>query len=165
MRKNLVFLLFAAAAAVSSGIAQAQIKCWNEGGRRVCGDAPPPGAKVTTIQGSSGPATPAPAPAAKDGAKDAKAAKKEPMTPAEREQDYRKRQAESQKAAEKLAAESKEADAKRENCDRARDALRTYESGGRVARTDAKGERYFLDEAQLAQETAKARQAAKEACG
>ena len=161
MRKILVFLLFAATAALCSGAAQAQIKCWNEGGKRVCGDAPPPGAKVTTLKGSSGPADPAPSPAAKDGEK---AEKKGPMTPAEREQDYRKRQAEAQKAAEKAATERKDADAKRANCEQARDAVRQLESGQRISRTDAKGERYFLDESQMAQEAAKARQIVQESC-
>lgn len=160
--RNMLFLLLAGLAA---GAAQAQIKCWNEGGKRVCGDAPPAGAKVTTLKGASAPAEPAAS--AKDGAKDAKdakAAKRGPLTPAEQEQEYRKRQAESQKAADKQAAERKDAEAKRENCDRAREALRSFESGGRVARTDAKGERYFLDDAQIAQETAKARQIAQESC-
>ena len=152
MRKLLVFVLLSALA----GAAQAQIKCWNEGAKRVCGDAPPPGAKVTTLRTPSGPT--ASAPAAKD-------AKRGPLTPVEQEQEYRKRQAESKKGAEKLAVEQKAAEAKRENCDRAREALRTYESGGRIARTDAKGERFFLDENQIAQETAKARQNVKESCG
>ena len=161
MRKTLVFLMFA----IVTGAVQAQIKCWNEGGKRVCGDAPPAGAKVTTLRGPAGPAEPAAA--AKDGAKDAKdakAAKRGPLTPAEQEQEYRKRQAESQKTAEKQAAERKDADAKRENCERAREAQRSFESGGRVARTDAKGERYFLDDAQIAQEIAKARESAQKAC-
>jgi transcriptional regulator with AAA-type ATPase domain len=43
--------------------------------------------------------------------------------------------------------------------------LRTLESGQRIARTDAKGERSFLDEAQVAQEAAKARQAVQQWCG
>ena len=158
MRKMLFFLL----ASFAAGAAQAQIKCWNEGGKRVCGDAPPAGAKVTTLRGPSGPAEPAAA--AKDGAKDAKAAKRGPLTPAEQEQEYRKRQAEAQKTAEKQAAERKDADAKRENCERAREAQRSFESGGRLARTDAKGERYFLDDAQIAQEVAKARESAQKAC-
>jgi len=159
MRKILVFLAFGLAA----GAAQAQIKCWNEGGRRVCGDAPPAGAKVTTLKGSTGgEAPPAPAAAAKDGAKGD--AKKGPLTPAEQEQEYRKRQAESQKAAEKAAAKEKDAATKRDNCERARDALRNLESGQRIARVDSKGERYFPDDAQIAQETARARQSAKEAC-
>ncbi|MEW6690475.1 MAG: DUF4124 domain-containing protein, partial [Pseudomonadota bacterium] len=55
-------LLFALAFA--AGAAQAQIKCWNDAqGKRVCGDAPPPGARVTTIKAPSGPAG---APASKD---------------------------------------------------------------------------------------------------
>ena len=145
MRKIFVLIMLSAL----TGAAQAQIKCWHEGAKRVCGDAPPPGAKVTTVRVPSGPT--ASIPAAK--------------TPAEKEQDYRKRQAESKKGAEKLAVEQKAAEAKRENCERAREGLRTYESGGRVARTDAKGERYFLDENQIAQETAKARQNVKESCG
>lgn len=157
MRKTLLFLALAAAAI---GTAQAQIKCWSEGGKRVCGDAPPPGAKVTTLRGASGPADPAPA--AKGGA--AKAASQAPLTPAEREQEYRKRQAESQKAADKAAAEAKAQEAKRENCERAREALRVLESGQRIARTDAKGERYFLEENQIAQETAKARKTVQESC-
>lgn len=156
MRKILLFLAFG----LATGAAQAQIKCWNEGGKRVCGDAPPAGAKVTTMRGASGPAdTP---PAAKDAA--SKDAAKGPMTPAEQEQAYRKRQAEAQKNAEKAATERKNADAKRENCERARDAVRQIESGQRIARTDAKGERYFLDESQMAQESAQARQIVQQSC-
>ena len=155
MRKTLIFVMLFGLA----GAAHAQIKCWNENAKRVCGDAPPPGAKVTTLRTPSGPTASAPA------AKDATAAKRGPLTPAEQEQEYRKRQAESKKGAEKLAAEQKEAERKRDNCERAREALRTYESGGRVARTDAKGERYFLDENQIAQEAAKSRQNVQESCG
>ncbi len=159
MRKILLFLAFG----LATGAAQAQIKCWNEGGRRVCGDAPPAGAKVTTMKGAaSGPEA---APAANDEAKDgAKAAKKGPITPAEQEQEYRKRQAESQKSADKAENERKEADSKRANCQNARDAVRQFESGQRISRTDASGERYFLDESQMAQEAAKARQIAKDSC-
>jgi hypothetical protein len=160
MRKTLLFL----ALAVVAGSAQAQIKCWNEGGKRVCGDAPPAGAKVTTLRGPSGPADPVPSAAGKDAAKDAKGAKRGPLTPAEQEQEYRKRQSESAKAAEKQAAERKDAEGKRENCENAREALRSFESGGRIARTDAKGERYFMDENQIAAETAKARQVVKDNC-
>jgi hypothetical protein len=162
MRKILLFASFC----IAAGAAQAQIKCWNDAnGKRVCGDAPPAGAKVTTLNapsGGSAPAAPAPAPGAKD---DAKAASKGPLTPAEREQDYRKRQAESAKAAEKAAQAQRDADAKRDTCQRARAALAQYESGQRIAMTDAKGERYFMDDNQLAAEAAKARQVAQEACG
>jgi hypothetical protein len=163
MRKTLLIL----ALSVASGAAQAQIKCWNEGGKRVCGDTPPPGAKVTTMRGAaSGPAAPAPAPAAKDAAKDgAKAAKKGPLTPAEQEQEYRKRQDESAKASAKAAEEQRNAEAKRANCAQARQALVELESGLRISRINpATGERYFLEESQIAQEAGKAREAIRSAC-
>ena len=162
MRKLLLFVAFAAAGAALSFTVQAQIKCWNDAnGKRVCGDAPPAGAKVTTLNAPSGPSAPAPAPGAKDGAK---AASKGPLTPAEREQEYRKRQAESAKAAEKSAQAERESAARKDTCDRARAALSQLESGQRIAMTDAKGERYFMDEDQKAAEMAKARQVVQDAC-
>ncbi len=145
-------ILFCLAFAVFPVSAQAQIKCWNEAGKRVCGDAPPPGARVTTM---SAPAT---------GSAPAAAAKKGPLTPAEKEQDYRKRQLTAEKEAEKAEADRKAAEAKRENCARATEALRALESGQRITRVDARGERYFLDDAQIAQETAQARQAVQNSC-
>ena len=157
MKKTLVLLVGLAFA----GVAQAQIKCWTTAeGKRACGDAPPPGAKGTTVKVPAAP--PVAAPAAKGAA--AKDAKKGPLTSAEREQEYRKRQAEAQKTAQKADQEKKDADAKRENCERAREALRSLESGQRIARTDAKGERYFLEDAQRAQETGAARQLVQQNC-
>lgn len=157
--KALALLLLCAAPLA----AQAQIKCWTGAdGKRVCGDVPPPGSKTVTIRNPSGPA--APPPSAAD-AKDGKAAKKSgPMTPAEQEADFRKRQAEAQKAAAKAEQERQDAEAKKENCARAREAAQTYESGQRVARTNAQGERVFLDEAQTQAELVKARQAVQQWC-
>lgn len=163
MRKALIFLVFACAA----GAAQAQIKCWtNAAGKRECGDTPPPGAKVNVIRGASPSAAP-PAPSAKDSTAKggaAKDAKKGPLTAAEQEQEFRKRQAESQKAREKEEQERKEAEVKRQNCEQARAALRTLESGQRIARADEKGERYYLNEAQIAAEIAKAQQVVQQSC-
>ena len=157
MAKLLLTLAFARGATA----AHAQIKCWNDAnGKRVSGDAPPPGARVTILKAPSGPA-----PATKDGGKAGKDAKKRaPLTPSEQEQDYRKRQAEAQKSAAKADEERKDAESKRENCERARESVRTLEAGGRIARMDSKGERYFLDDAQIAQELAKARQGAQQWC-
>ena len=59
---------------------------------------------------------------------------------------------------------SQEAQAKKENCARAQEYVRTIESGQRISRTDAKGERYFLEDAQIAQEAARARQAVQQWC-
>ncbi len=168
--KRILVLLIALAFA---GVAQAQIKCWTAAnGKRACGDTPPPGAKVTTVRTPAAPAAATPGPgAAGPGATGpgatspaSKAASKGPLTPAEREQEYRKRQAEAQKNAEKLEQDRKDADAKRENCERARESLRGLESGQRISRTDAKGERYFLDDAQREQEAARARQLVQQSC-
>jgi hypothetical protein len=59
----------------------------------------------------------------------------------------------------------KDAEAKQENCARAREALRTFESGQRVSRTDAQGERYYLDDNAHASETEAARRAVQDWCG
>jgi hypothetical protein len=136
----ILVMLFAA----GSAGAQQMYKWVDKDGKVRYSDTPPPsGTKATTIQPPSPAATaPAPAAAAKDGAKDAKKdAKKGPLTAAEREQEYRKRNEESAKAAEKVAAEEKAQANKRADCERAREYLRTLESGQRITRTDSKGER------------------------
>ena len=118
---------------------------------------PPPGVKAQRLKPPPG-AAPAPSAAAK---KDEKGAAK-PLSP---EAAYRKRQEDAQKENEKAAQAEQEAAAKRENCLRSQEALRTYEAGGRISRTDAKGERYYLEDAQIAQETARARQLVQQNCG
>jgi len=144
-----------------AGAANAQVYCWNtKDGKRQCGDTPPPGVKATAISGPSAPAAPPPPAADPSG----KAAKKGPLTPAEQEQEFRKRQLEAQKAREKEQQAKEQAQAKQENCESARAALRTLESGLRIARTDKDGERYYLDEQQIAQETERARQMVQKNC-
>jgi hypothetical protein len=160
MRKILLVAGLTAGLCVFAG-AQAQIKCWTENGRRVCGDAPPAGAKTKTIRTDP---TPAPAPAPATAGKDPEDAKKAPMTAAEREAEAKRKQAEDKKNAEKAAAKDKMAAEKVENCARAQAALRQYESGARISGVDSKGERYFLDESQVAAEAAKARRAVQELC-
>lgn len=71
------------------------------------------------------PASPPPLAASKD----SKNAKKGPMTPAEQEQAYRKRQAETEKSAAKAAAERQAEAAKTENCARARESVSAIQSG------------------------------------
>jgi hypothetical protein len=148
---------------VFTAVAFAQMYRWVDKDGRVHYTAtpPPPGVKARTLQAPAAP--PAPDDAAKDaGARDAR---KGPLTPAEQEQEFRKRQLEAQKAREKEALAAKEAEAKQENCARAREALRTFESGQRVSRTDAKGERYYLDDDARARETEATRRAVQDWCG
>lgn len=148
-----LFAAFAACAlGLAFGVAQAQQYKWvDQNGKVQYGDVPPPGVKTQRLKPPPGGA--APAAAAKKGEK--------PLSP---EAAYRKRQEDAQKEREKGAQAEQEAAAKRENCARAQESLRTLESGQRIARTDAKGERYYLEDAQIAQETARARQIAKESC-
>jgi hypothetical protein len=91
------------------------------------------------------------------------AAKKAALSPAEQEAEFRRRRLDAEKEREKQAQAEQQAEGKRENCTRAQELQRTLASG-RVSRTDAKGERYYLDDRQLAQETAKARQSVEQWC-
>jgi hypothetical protein len=158
-------LVFAAGLLVA-GAASAQYKWTDQNGRVQYGDAPPPGVNAAPMRRA-----PAPLPNAESSdkqddakdAKDAKAAKKGPMTPAEQDAAFRKRQQEAEKDREKQAKADSAAADKRENCSRSQEYVRTLETG-RVAGTDPKGERYFLDDNQVAQESAKARQNVRDWC-
>ena len=146
--------LLAAAILLMTGPALAQQYRWVENGRVRYGDVPPPGVNATRLKGPTPPSAPPPA------AKDAKG----PLTPAEKAAESRKRQEEAQKEREKQEIAGRDAQAKKENCARAQDYLRTLQSGQRISRTDSKGEREFLDENQVGQEVARARQAVQEWC-
>jgi hypothetical protein len=148
----IVTLVFATAASAQ------QYKWVDKDGKVRYGDVPPPGANATRLKapppGASAPSSaPAPSAAAK---KDGK-----PLTP---EEAFRQRQEASRKDADKQAKADQEKALNQENCTRAREALVGLESGQRIVRTDAKGERYYLDEAQIAQQTARARETVKQYC-
>lgn len=166
MPRILVLVLTLAFAASAS----AQLYRWvDKDGKVRYGDTPPSGVETRTL-GSPPRATP---PAAgddatkDDAAKDdaAKDARKGPLTPAEQEQAFRKRQTDARKAQEKEELARKDSEAKQANCARARESLANYESGQRVSRTNAQGERYYLDDDTRAAEAVKARQAVSEWCG
>jgi hypothetical protein len=154
MNKALVFmagLAFAAAAA-------AQSKWVDKDGRVTYGDAPPQGSNAQSMNRAPSPySTQTEAPA------DKKDEAKKPLTAAEQDAEYRKRQKETEQNREKQAQSEQNAAGKRENCARAQENVQVIETG-RVARYDSKGERYFLDDSQLAQEGAKARQAVRDWC-
>jgi|SRR5688572_30209929 len=143
MRKALILIT----SLVFAGSAAAQYRWVDKNGRVQYGDTPPTGASASALR---------PPPAA--------TSDKAPPTNAEKEADFRKRQMQADGERQKQALTEREAKDKRENCAQAKDAVRTLESGGRIARVDDKGERYFLDEAQIAQEAARARQAVQQWC-
>lgn len=147
-----------------SATAAAQLYRWVDKDGRVHYTATPPPAGATKSRTLQTPATPPSVPAADGDAAAKDAGPKGPLTPAEQEQAFRKRQLEAQKAAEKAALARKEAEAKQQNCTRAREYLRTLESGQRVTRTTAQGEREYLDDAARVRETQSARQAVQDWC-
>lgn len=122
---------------------------------------PPPSVKgpVTVKPGKSSTNASGAAPAATD-----KAAPPKAKTYIEQEAEFRKRQVE---AAEREAEEKKkaeEASTKKQNCDQARAQLQGLQSGGRVTRTNAKGEREYLNDAQIADAIANAKKSADSWC-
>ena len=151
--------LFIALLCLFAASAFAQQYKWRDADGKVrYGDVPPPGVKAERLKApstGSAPSSTSSAAAKKDAAG-------KPLTP---EQAFRKRQEEAAKDRETQAKSEEAAQQKREHCERAQSALRTLESGQRVSRTNSQGERYFLDEAAVAQETEKARQAVQQSCG
>lgn len=167
MKIQLPMIAFALCVAMAA--ASAQSYRWvDKDGKVYYGDSPPPGAKVTPLKSQPAPPPP-PAAAGKDGAKDAgkdaaKEARKGPLTSAEQEQAYRKRKLEEDEARKKegdaLAAET----GRKQNCERSQETVRQLESGQRIARTDAKGEIYYVDDDLRIKELAAARRSAAEWC-
>jgi hypothetical protein len=157
-------LLFAAIAIFAATAAAQQYKWVDKDGKTRYGDTPPAGVKATPLKGPSRPSeAPAGKSAASSGAKDGKAAARA-LTPAEQDAEFRKRQQAAQKTAEKDQQSASEKEQRRENCARAQEQQRAYQSGQRVARTDSKGERYFLDEAQVSAELTKANALVNQLC-
>ena len=105
-------------------------------------------------------ASPVPAPAASAPGGTAATAK----PPVDAELEEKRKQAEQEKAARAKADEQKAAAVRKDNCERARSQLATLESGQRIARIKADGEREYMDDDQRAKETQRARQAIASEC-
>lgn len=84
--------------------------------------------------------------------------------PLDREVEARRRAADQEQAAKTKAEEAQRNAQRAENCQRARAQVGTLESGQRLARVNAKGEREMLDDAARATELAQARDAAASNC-
>lgn len=134
---------------------------WVDGnGRTVFSDQPPPpdvpAAKIVKQPARGGYAEPAaqPASAASSAAVPAlhAAASAPKLAGKDKELQDKKKQAEAAEEAKKQAHEQEVARIQAENCRRAREGKATYESGVRIIRTNEKGEREFLDDAQRAAE-------------
>lgn len=78
-------------------------------------------------------------------------------TKAELEAAARQKKEQDSEAAKQKEEERRLAERRRENCARAQANLRDLQSGQRITRTNDKGERVFMDEAQIAAEVNRAR--------
>jgi hypothetical protein len=163
--ENMKRWMWIALAVVAAGTAHAQAYKWvDKNGRVGYGDTPPPGAKATPLRPVAPPASAPPAAASGKEAKDDKNVKKGPLTPVEKELEFRRRMKEAQEAAAKADRERKAAEEAKVNCENSRQSLRTLESGQRVMRIDSKGERYYISDAQREQDIARAREATRQWC-
>lgn len=145
--------------------ASAQLYKWvDSNGKVQYSDKPPPSDIKTEKLREPARAASAPAAGEAKGGTQKDAAKTGPKSAAEQEQAFRKRQLEAAKAQEDEGKKQAQARDKAENCKRAKAALANLQLGGRQMHVDEKGERVFLDDQQIAQETAKAQQQTAAAC-
>jgi len=163
----------AAALALACGLAQAQGYRWvDKDGKVRYGDVVPPGVKATPLKppsggggGGGGAPSTAANPASKDKSdKDKADAKKGPLTPAQQEQAYRERQAKAKEDREKADKEQAQAEQRKQNCAQAQESLRSMELGRRMSTVNAQGEVVVLDDAQVQERIARARQSVAESC-
>ncbi|MGE5160508.1 MAG: DUF4124 domain-containing protein [Betaproteobacteria bacterium] len=153
--------------------ASAQWAWKDDNGRLVYSNIPPPPSiKASQIVRQPGPSSqPARAAAPVDGEAekpaDAPAAANTPNAPktyAERDAEFRKRQQERADSERKAQEEQQKTAQKAVECERSRGYLRALEDGVRITRTDAAGNRAYLDDAQRAAEMDRMRKAIRELC-
>ena len=138
--------------------ALAQWQWLDKDGRKVFSDRPPP-ADIPLKNILKQPGKPlvvveAPAAEAPAGAASAPkaAASGLRVSGVDKELEAKKKQAADAEAAKKKAEEDKQAVAKADNCNRAKQSKASFDSGARMARTNAAGEREVMDDAARAAE-------------
>ena len=144
--------------------AEAQWKWRDQNGRTQYSDLPPPaGIPEQDILSRPGPGTkrrPITAQPAASGASAAAVAAASGV-PAPRTSDpeleAKRKKVEAENAEKQKVAEAKVAAQRQDNCNRAREQLRTLDGGLRLARTNEKGEREVLDDKARADETKRTR--------
>ena len=137
--------------------AMAQWQWLDKDGRKVFSDRPPPSdIPAKNILKQPGKALVTPTTEAETQAAAASAPRSAAsgvrVSGADKELEAKKRQAEAAEAAQRKAEEDKQAARKSDNCARAKAGKATYDSGVRVARVNANGEREVLDDAARAAE-------------
>lgn len=145
---NALRLILAALVCSAPLLAAGQWQWVDKDGRRVFSDAPPPAdvppsrilkqpGQRTRVGVEEAVATPAPA-----------AAPVPKVSGVDKDLEAKKKQAEAAKAEAQKAEDQRIAQARADNCERARRAKTAFDSGQRVIRTNAQGEREYLDDKQ-----------------
>ena len=130
-------------------VAQAEVYKWKDAqGRTVISDTPQPNKKATAVPS----ATPDPA---DDGVV---------KTLDDQELEFKKRQEEREAAEKKQNEEAAAATRKAEACERSRRNLSMLESGTRIAQSNEKGEREYIDDQQRQAEISRVRRNIQENC-
>jgi Domain of unknown function (DUF4124) len=159
MKRNPVLCVLTIAIAVLSLPAAAQYKWRDKAGVVQYSDMPPPlGTPDKDVlqqpaAASKRNTTPTPTAAPASGVTVSAA----PLKGGEPELEAKLRKAEQEKAAKTKAEDDKQAALRAENCTRAKAYQRTLDDGIRITRTDAKGEREFLDDKARAEEARRAK--------
>jgi len=149
--KLIATLLLALIATTALG---GEVYTWKDAKGKVhYSDTPPPDSDAKTMRSANSAATPAAsAPAPK-------------KSLAEQELDFRKRKTEGEEARAKAEKDKADTEEKSKNCEQAKAQLQALESGQRIARYNAQGERIVLDDAGREQETTSARKSVQSWCG
>lgn len=150
-------LATAALLVATAGSASAQWAWRDDNGRVVYSDRAPP-ASVRPEQIVRQPATPGALSAPAPQVPGERAGQPAVKSLAERELETKKRQQEQAEAARKAAEEQARRQQLAQECERARGYLRTLEDGIRVVRTDAQGNREYLEDAEREREIRRTRE-------
>ncbi|PTT80269.1 DUF4124 domain-containing protein [Pelomonas sp. HMWF004] len=153
------------------GSAEAQWKWRDAKGNVQYSDMPPPAgtADKDVLQRPAGARSlvqvmPVGGPASAASAASAPLAAASAPTKAEQEAAARKKQEKDQQAAKQKEEERRMAEKRRENCQRAQAGMRDLQSGTRITRMNDRGERVYMDESQIAAETARVRDLVTSEC-
>lgn len=154
---RLIFSVTALLALFVSLPASAQYQWLDANGRKVYSDQPPPAnvpqKKILQQPGHAAPvaATSSASSASKAPAANPPAAVKDVQEtkdkPVDKDLEAKKKQADDAEAAKQKAEIETQAKVKAENCERAKNAKKTLDSGVRISQTNAKGERSYMDDA------------------
>jgi hypothetical protein len=151
MNKQWPRLLCAGALALTSLLAHAQYSWLDDKGSRVFSDRPPPpGTPPERILKAPRGLEPRPMQAEGNPAASAAAGAKPPQTLLEKDEEFRKRAAQRVADDKKLAQEASNKAAKDENCEAARETVRSVSSGQRMSRVNEQGEKVYLSDEERA---------------